>query len=139
MTDPVVGVRPEPYSVPVVLHAPDPVWPDLFAADAVAIRSVLLQIREPGWLEHRVLYQRVERGCAHDINVHVLSPERGAAEIERMLGLRDWLRSHPADRDRYAAVKGELARRRWRQVQDYADDKTEVVKEILAKVAQARR
>ena len=188
MTDPVVGGRPAPYSVPVVLHDPDPAWPDLFAADALAIRSVLreqalavdhvgstsvpelvakpiidillqvpdsaheaayvpaleslgywLQIRDPGWLEHRVLYQRVERGCAHDVNVHVLSPERGGEEIGRMLGLRDWLRSHPADRDRYAAVKSELARRRWRRVQDYADAKTEVVEEILAKVTQARR
>ena len=55
-----------------------------------------------------------------------------------MLGLRDWLRSHPADRDRYAAVKRELARRRWRYVQDYADAKSEVVEGILAKVAQAR-
>jgi len=188
VTGPVVGDRPEPYSVPVVLHDPDPGWAEQFAADARAIRSVLgaralavdhvgstsvpglpakpvldillqvpdsadegayvpaleslgywLQIREAAWLEHRVLYQRVERGCPHDINVHVLSPERGAEEIARMLALRDWLRSHPADRDRYAGVKRELARRRWRYVQDYANAKTEVVEEILAQVAQARR
>lgn len=173
--------------MPVVLHDPDPAWPDRFEADALAIRSVLheralavdhvgstsvsglpakpiidillqvpdsadepayvpaleslgywLHIREAEWLEHRVLYQRVERGCPHDVNLHVLSPQHGAQEIARMLGLRDWLRSHPVDRDRYAAVKRELARRRWRYVQDYADAKTEVVEEILAKVARAR-
>jgi len=188
VTDPVVGPRPAPYSVPVVLSDPDPAWAEHFVADALAIRSVLgdrvlavdhvgstsvpglpakpildillqvpdsadedayvpaleslgywLQIREAGWLEHRVLYQRVERGCSHDVNLHVLSPERAAEEIGRMLGLRDWLRSHPADRDRYAAVKRKLARRRWRYVQDYADAKTEVVEEILAKVFPAGR
>jgi GrpB-like predicted nucleotidyltransferase (UPF0157 family) len=186
--DPVVGGRPEPYSVPVVLHDPDPVWSDRFEADALAIRSVLqeralavdhvgstsvsglpakpiidillqvpdsadepayvpaleslgywLHIREAEWLEHRVLYQRVERGCAHDVNLHVLSPARAAEEIGRMLGLRNWLRTHPVDRDRYAAVKRELAQRRWSYVQDYADAKTEVVEAILAQVAQTRR
>jgi GrpB-like predicted nucleotidyltransferase (UPF0157 family) len=47
--------------------------------------------------------------------------------------VRDWLRSHPGDRDRYAAAKRELASRRWRYVQDYADAKTEVVEAILAR------
>ncbi|MFC7488105.1 GrpB family protein [Knoellia sp. CPCC 206453] len=186
--DPVVGERPQPFSVPVVLHDPNPSWPTLFASHAVAIRSALgenalaidhvgstsvphllakpiidillqvrdssdeaayvpaltdrgywLQIREPEWLEHRVLYQRIDRGSPHDINLHVLSTASGAEEIARLLGLRDWLRTHPQDRDRYAAVKRELASRRWRYVQDYADAKSEVVEGILAKVAQARR
>lgn len=86
-----------------------------------------------------MLHQRADRGSDHDINVHVLSPALGAEEIERLLGLRDWLRSHPEDRDRYAAVKRDLAGRPWRFVQDYADAKTDVVEAILAKVAQARR
>ena len=180
--DPFVGGRPEPYSVPVVLHDPDPTWPVLFETDAVAIRTALgatalavdhvgstsvpglpakpvidillqvpdsadeaayvpalevlgysLRIREPDWLEHRVLYQRVEDGAPHSIILHVLSPDLGAAEIARMVGFRDWLRAHPDDRDRYAAVKRELAGRRWRYVQDYADAKTEVVEEIIAR------
>lgn len=193
MTEPVepspfVGARPEPFSVPVLLHEPDPSWSRLFAADAEGIRSVLggtalavdhvgstsvpglpakpvidillqvpdsseegdyvpaleglgywLHIREPDWLEHRVLYQRVERGSPHDINLHVLSPALGAEEIARMTGFRDWLREHSGDRDRYAEVKRELAGRRWRYVQDYADAKTEVVEAILARMAQARR
>lgn len=98
-----------------------------------------LHIREPDWLEHRVLYQRVDRGSPHDINLHVLSPGTGSEEIDRMVGFRDWLRSHPEDRDRYAAVKRDLARRPWRFVQDYADAKTGVVEEILERLAQARR
>jgi GrpB-like predicted nucleotidyltransferase (UPF0157 family) len=98
-----------------------------------------VRVREPEWLEHRVLSKRVEHGDPHSVNVHVLSPQHGAVEIERMLGFRDWLRSHDDDRDRYAAVKAELAARTWRRVQDYADAKSEVVEQILARVAQARR
>lgn len=84
-------------------------------------------------------YQRTEEGAPHSINLHVLSPDLGADEIARMLGFRDWLRSHPDDRDRYAAVKRELAGRRWRYVQDYADAKSEVVEEIIARSSQVRR
>ena len=98
-----------------------------------------VRVREPHWLEHRVLAQRVAEGAPHSINVHVLSPGHGAGEIARMLDFRDWLRSHADDRERYAAVKHELAARRWRSVQDYADAKSDVVEEILARVAQARR
>ena len=98
-----------------------------------------VRVREPHWLEHRVLAQRVAEGAPHSINVHVLSPRYGAIEVDRMLDFRDWLRTHDDDRERYAAVKRELAGRRWRYIQDYADAKSEVVEEILARVAQARR
>ncbi|WP_353953373.1 GrpB family protein [Knoellia sp. S7-12] len=184
VTNPVVGKRLEPFSVPVVLHESDPAWARLFDSDAAAIRTALgvsalavdhvgstsvphlpakpiidillqvadpaaedayvpalealgywLQIREPDWLEHRVLYQRVDRGSPHDINLHVLSPDLGGQEIERLLGLRDWLRSHPKDRDRYAAVKRQLAGHEWRFVQDYADAKSGVIEEILRRAA----
>jgi GrpB-like predicted nucleotidyltransferase (UPF0157 family) len=92
-----------------------------------------LRIREPEWLEHRVLRRRVEDGDPHDVNLHVLSPRYAATEIERMLGFRDWLRTHDEDRDYYAAVKRELAKRDWKYVQNYADAKTEVIKEIHAR------
>lgn len=93
-----------------------------------------LRVREPEWLEHRVVALRVTDGDSHNANVHVLSPGGAAdTEIARMRMFRDWLRAHPDDRDRYAAVKRELATRRWRYVQDYADAKTEVVEQILAK------
>jgi GrpB-like predicted nucleotidyltransferase (UPF0157 family) len=59
--------------------------------------------------------------------------------IALLLGFRAGLPPHDHDRDRYAAVKQELAARRWRYVQDYADAKSEVVEEILARAAQGRR
>ncbi|MFC8503291.1 GrpB family protein [Pedococcus sp. NPDC057267] len=92
-----------------------------------------LRIREPDWLEHRVLYRRLEDGSPHNVNVHVFSPGRADAEVARMRMFRDWLRAHADDRELYAATKQELATRRWRYVQDYADAKSEVVEAILAR------
>ena len=47
-----------------------------------------------------------------------------------MTGFRDWLRTHPADRELYERTKRELAEREWVNVQDYADAKTDVVLDI---------
>jgi GrpB-like predicted nucleotidyltransferase (UPF0157 family) len=52
-----------------------------------------------------------------------------------MLKFRDWLRAHDDDRDRYEAAKRELASRTWAYVQNYADAKTDVVEEIIARAA----
>ncbi|WP_404381941.1 GrpB family protein [Knoellia locipacati] len=124
--------------VDILLQVADPADEEAYVP-ALVERGYTLQIREPDWLEHRVLYQRIERGNSHGVNLHVLAPDTGREEIGRMIGLRDWLRSHPDDRDLYAAEKRRLAGQRWRYVQDYADAKSTVVEEILGRVAQARR
>jgi GrpB-like predicted nucleotidyltransferase (UPF0157 family) len=85
-----------------------------------------LTIREPDWYEHRLL-----KGPDTNINLHVFS--QGCEETERMVAFRDWLREHDADRELYERAKRELARREWKYVQNYADAKTEVVREILAR------
>ncbi|NLT58853.1 MAG: GrpB family protein [Clostridiales bacterium] len=90
-----------------------------------------LRIREPEWFEHRLF-----KGPGTDINLHVFS--LGAAEIGRMLAFRDRLRTDDADRALYAEAKRQLARRSWRHVQDYADAKTAVVEDILARSAADR-
>ena len=59
----------------------------------------------------------------------------GCEEIDRMLGFRDWLRTHEEERRRYEGVKRELASHAWERVQDYADAKSEVVREILGRAA----
>ncbi|HEX6353831.1 GrpB family protein [Actinophytocola sp.] len=69
--------------------------------------------------------------CRSDLEPWTL--QHAAAEIDRMLCFRDRLRTHDDDRDHCAAVKRELSTREWRYVQDYAEAKTDVVKEILAK------
>jgi len=99
---------------------------------ALEAAGYVLRVREPEWLEHRLFYRRA---APHDVNLHVFSPSYAATEIARMLGFRDWLRTHPEDRNHYAATKRTLSTREWRYVQDYADAKTVVVEEILAKMA----
>jgi GrpB-like predicted nucleotidyltransferase (UPF0157 family) len=85
-----------------------------------------LEIREPGWFEHRMF-----KGPDTDVNLHVFSPD--SPEIERELLFRDWLRSHDEDRDLYEQVKRELAAREWAYVQDYADAKGAVIEQIIAR------
>jgi len=87
-----------------------------------------LRIREPNWHQHRMF-----KGPAADINLHVFS--RGCPEISRILHFRDRLRSDRADRDLYAQTKRNLAEKEWADVQDYADAKSAVIQEILARTA----
>ena len=89
-----------------------------------------LRIREPDWYEHRLF-----KGPDTNVNVHTFS--EGCEEIGRMLAFRDWLRTHDDDRDLYLSAKRELATRKWRYVQNYADAKSAVVQEINAR-AQSR-
>ena len=90
----------------------------------------VLRVREPHWCEHRVF-----GGPDTVINLHVFTI--GCPEIERMLLFRNWLRSHPADRQLYEQTKRELARKEWKYTQNYADAKTEVVQEIMARAQAA--
>jgi GrpB-like predicted nucleotidyltransferase (UPF0157 family) len=50
----------------------------------------------------------------------------------RHLAFRDWLRTHPDDARRYAAVKRELAEQHPRDVHGYAEAKTAFVEGVLA-------
>ncbi len=96
---------------------------------ALEAAGYVLHIREPDWYEHR-LFKRADVA----LNLHVFTA--GCAEIERMLLFRNWLRDHPDDRQLYERTKRELARREWKYTQNYADAKTAVVEEILARARQ---
>ena len=89
-------------------------------------KGFVLRIREPDWFEHRVLKTPDIAG-----NLHVFSV--GCEEIDRMLAFRNWLRSHDDDCRFYEETKRELAARTWKDIQNYADAKSEVVQEILAR------
>ena len=95
-------------------------------APALEAAGYVLRIREPDWYEHRVF-----KGPDTNVNLHVFSD--GCPEIDRMLRFRDWLRANAADRELYERTKRELAAKEWRYVQDYADAKTAVVEEIIAR------
>jgi GrpB-like predicted nucleotidyltransferase (UPF0157 family) len=85
-----------------------------------------LIVREPGWFEHRMF-----KGAAPVANLHVFSA--GCPELSRMRLMRDWLRESSEDLSLYAATKRRLAERDWAIVQDYADAKSEVVAQIMAR------
>lgn len=85
-----------------------------------------LRIREPDWYQHRML-----KRTAPEVNLHVLSS--GCPEIDRMLLFRDWLRINASDRDLYLRTKRALAQKEWKYRQNYADAKTGVIEEILAR------
>jgi GrpB-like predicted nucleotidyltransferase (UPF0157 family) len=96
--------------------------PDLEVADY----RLVIREHEPEWYDHRVL-----KGPDTNINLHVFSD--GCRELDRMVGFRDWLRTHDDDRELYEATKRELLKRDWRFVQNYADAKGEVVEAIAAR------
>jgi len=111
--------------IDVVLEVPDSADEPTYVPALEAVGYVL-RIREPDWFEHRVF-----KGADIDVNLHTFSA--GCPETDRMLAFRDWLRVNAADRDHYAATKRELARRTWTYVQQYADAKSDVVAEIMAR------
>jgi GrpB-like predicted nucleotidyltransferase (UPF0157 family) len=92
---------------------------------AMEAAGFVLRHRE-AWYEHRMF-----KGSDPDANIHVFSED--CPEIARMLLFREWLRSNAADRELYERTKRELAQRTWKYVQNYADAKTEVVEEIIAR------
>jgi GrpB-like predicted nucleotidyltransferase (UPF0157 family) len=98
----------------------DTYLPDLASA------GYSLRIREIDWYQHRVF-----KGPDTNINLHVFST--GCPEIDRILLFRDRLRDNVADRDLYARTKLSLAKMPWKYVQNYADAKTEVIEEIIAR------
>jgi GrpB-like predicted nucleotidyltransferase (UPF0157 family) len=125
----VPGLAAKPI-IDITMVIPDSSDESSYAPDLEAGGYVLV-IREPDWYEHRVF-----KGPDTNVNLHVFSP--GSPEIERMVAFRDWLRSHDDDRDLYERTKRELATREWKYVQNYADAKSAVIEEIIARAAVAR-
>ena len=124
----VPGLAAKPI-IDIVLAVPDSADEAAYVP-AMESAGYVLWSREPDWIEHRMF-----NGPDTDIHLHVFTA--GATEIDRMLLLRDWLRVSEPDRAAYLAVKRDLARRTWRHVQHYADAKTAIVEEILARAAAA--
>jgi GrpB-like predicted nucleotidyltransferase (UPF0157 family) len=113
-----------------VLEVPDSADERSYVADLEAAGYVL-RIREPEFFEHRMLERPVR-----EVHLHVFSA--ACPETDRMVGFRNHLRASPADRDLYARTKRDLAARPWKYGQQYADAKTGVISEILARAGVAR-
>ncbi len=120
----VPGLSAKPI-IDMVLAVADSSDESSYAPELAQARFVL-RIREPDWFQHR-LFKTPEI----DGNLHVFS--HGCEEINRMIRFRDWLRTHEDDRRRYEDAKCELAARIWTHVQHYADAKSEVIRQIVAR------
>lgn len=120
----VPGLAAKPL-IDIVLVVPDSTDEDAYVPQLEAA-GYALRIREPDWFEHRLF-----KGPDTNVNVHTFS--EGCEEVDRMVGFRDWLRAHDDDRDLYLAAKRDLAEREWKYVQNYADAKSAVVREILTR------
>jgi len=97
-------------------------------APALEGAGYVLSIREDNWHKHRMF-----NGPDTQVNLHVFS--FGCSEIDRILIFRDWLRGDTADRDHYARTKLALAQQEWKCVEDYADAKSAVIKEIMGRAS----
>ena len=84
-----------------------------------------LHLRERGWHQHRLLRLDEPR-----VNLHVFTT--GSPEHDRMITFRDRLRMDPDAFERYLATKQRLAAQHWEHMQDYADEKSSVVEQILS-------
>lgn len=100
-------------------------------AGALADAGYVLRIREPEWHEHRLL-----KTSAANVHLHVFSAN--CPEVARMLLFRNWLRTNESDRRLYDRTKRELAGKPWKYMQDYADAKSAVVEEIMARAKSAQ-
>ena len=89
-------------------------------------KGYTLRNREPDWHEHRLLKPPDVKG-----KLHVFSA--GCEEIGQMLLFGDRLRNNTDNRLLYEETKRELAARTWKYRQNYADAKSELVQEILAR------
>jgi GrpB-like predicted nucleotidyltransferase (UPF0157 family) len=111
--------------IDIALIVDDSADESAYVAPLVAV-GYRLVVREPDWYEHR-MFQREQPA----VNLHVYSSN--CEEVDRVVRFRDWLRTHDDDRDLYGATKQGLATQQWERVQDYADAKTTVVAEIMAR------
>ncbi len=100
---------------------------DVTAEDAYVPRlesvGFVLRVREP---EHRML-----RTPARDVHLHVY--ESDSPEVRDYLDLRDWLRVDASDRELYEATKRQLARKQWDDMNQYADAKADVIRDVLSR------
>lgn len=96
----------------------------------LAAAGFVLRVREPENEQHRML-----RGADPTANLHVHPP--GAREPARHLLFRDWLRSHPADRDAYAAHKREVAARGFSDSMHYNNAKAGPIYDLYERILAA--
>lgn len=114
--------------IDIDLTVADPAGEDRYVPRLERLGYVLT-VREPSFHQHRCLTLPDPR-----VNLHVFGPDCPETIRHRMF--RDWLRSHPADRERY-----EQAKRRavpgGGHVMDYNRRKQDVIRDIYDRMFRA--
>lgn len=105
-----------PLAGPILIVDYNPEWPTLYKREAEWVQSILGE---------RVLL------LEHVGSTSV--PGLAAKPRIDMLLFRDWLCSNESDRLVYERTKRELALKDWKYIQNYADAKSQVVEEVLAR------
>jgi len=121
----VPGLMAKPI-IDIVLIVPDS-RDELSYIPPLEEQNFWLKIREPDWFEHRMLK-------SHDfqVNLHVFS--RDCSEVEMMIKFRDHLINNKGDFLLYQKTKKDLSKRVWKYTQNYADAKSEVVRDIFSRI-----
>jgi GrpB-like predicted nucleotidyltransferase (UPF0157 family) len=115
--------------VDVLVGVDDP--DDERLVDALVAAGYELRVREPG---HRMVRKPEHAGFAPgESGVHVHVWRHDDVEVERYLRFRDRLRADAGERAAYAALKQRLAALEWDDMNDYAEAKSSLVEEILAR------
>lgn len=121
----VPGLAAKPI-IDIVMEVPDSSCESDYCPPLEAA-GFFLKIREPDWFEHRMF-----KDADQTVNLHVFS--KGCTEVTKMIQFRDHLRNNPVDLNLYLSKKRELASQTWEYTQNYADAKTEVVKDINSRI-----
>jgi GrpB-like predicted nucleotidyltransferase (UPF0157 family) len=124
----VPGLAAKPI-IDIDLVVPDSADEDAYLPALVA-GGYRLTVREPNWHEHRLF-----KGPDTNINLHVFSP--GCPETTRHVVFRDWLLTHPKDRDRYAETKRRLATGT-DDIRAYTEAKNDLIDDIYRRAFAAR-
>ena len=111
----------------LLVEVDDPGREDDYAG-ALEAAGFELRVREP---RHRMF-----RTPVRDVHVHVWPA--GCSESADYLTLRDWLRTHAEDRRLYESAKRALSGCHWRDMNYYAEAKSPVIAEIMARARGSR-
>jgi GrpB-like predicted nucleotidyltransferase (UPF0157 family) len=109
--------------IDILVVVADPAREDLYLPGMLSA-GYELRVREPEFEEHR-MFRTPER----DVHVHFFPANSG--EIERYLQFRDFVRAHAETRDQYAALKRELSKMDWTDMNEYANAKTDFIEGVI--------
>lgn len=101
-----------------------PVVRDILLVDRANAKMQALGYEVKG--EYGMIFRRYFR--KENANIHVYEQESG--EIDRCIKFRDWMRSHPEDKDAYANLKETLAKKFPNDIFNYCSGKDEFVAAI---------